>query len=334
MGINSLEQKICIVTDAWTPQVNGVVTTLTNIVKQAEEEGWKVLVIHPGMFPSISAPKYPEVKLSWARGIKKKIKEFAPDHLHIATEGPLGLAARISFRREQYTTAYHTQWSMFLKDIIGLPEFITWKFLRWFHEHGNVMVPTPSIKQELLNHGIKSNIVLFGRGVDLTLLNPTIEHKPNQKPVLLSVGRVSVEKNLDVFCQLDKNKYDLVVVGDGPYLQKLKEKYPHVRFAGMLKGTALANEYVFADCMVFTSVKDTFGIVIIESQCLGTPVAAYPVKGPIDIIQNNTGAMDLNLDLSIERALLLDRNECANQARQHFSWENSWRQFKSNLVNH
>jgi glycosyltransferase involved in cell wall biosynthesis len=329
-----MEQKLCIVTDAWLPQVNGVVTTLTNIVKQAESEGWEVLVIHPGMFPTISAPKYPEIRLSWACGVKKRIESFSPDHLHIATEGPLGLAARISYRREQYTTAYHTQWAPFLKDIICIPKSITWKFVRWFHEHGKVMVPTPSIQQELIDHGIKSDVVLFGRGVDLTLLNPTITHKPNKKPVLLSVGRISVEKNLDVFCQLDTNKYDLVVVGDGPYLPKLKEKYPHIRFTGMLKGTDLANEYIAADCMVFTSVKDTFGIVIIESQCMGTPVAAYPVKGPIDVIQNNTGSMNLNLETAIENALMLDRNECAKAARQHYSWSSSWQQFKANLVKH
>jgi glycosyltransferase involved in cell wall biosynthesis len=201
------KQKLCIVTDAWLPQVNGVVTTLTNIVKQAENEGWEVLVIYPGMFPNISAPKYPEIKLSWAWGIKKKIADFNPTHLHIATEGPLGLAARISYRREQYTTAYHTQWPMFLKDIIGLPENITWKFIRWFHEHGKVMVPTPSIRADLLSHGIKSNVVLFSRGVNLTTLKPTIEHKPNKKPVLLSVGRVSVEKNLDVFCNKQFKKF-------------------------------------------------------------------------------------------------------------------------------
>jgi len=329
-----MEQKLCIVTDAWIPQVNGVVTTLTNIVKQAEAEGWEVLVIHPGMFPSIAAPKYPEVKLSWAWGVKKRIKEFAPDHLHIATEGPLGLAARISYRREQYTTAYHTQWAPFLKDIIGFPELITWAFVRWFHEHGKVMVPTLSIRQELIEHGVKSDVVLFGRGVDLNLLSPTIKHNRNKKPVLLSVGRISKEKNLDVFCQLDKEKYDLVIVGDGPYLPKLKEKYPHIRFTGMLKGTALANEYVAAECMVFTSTKDTFGIVIIESQCLGTPVAAYPVKGPIDVIQTNTGAMDFNLDAAITKALMLDRNACAKAAKQRFSWLASWQQFKDNLVKH
>jgi glycosyltransferase involved in cell wall biosynthesis len=328
------KQKLCIVTDAWLPQVNGVVTTLTNIVKQAENEGWEVLVIYPGMFPNISAPKYPEIKLSWAWGIKKKIADFNPTHLHIATEGPLGLAARISFRREQYTTAYHTQWAPFLKDIIHLPKSITWKFIRWFHEHGKVMVPTPSIQEELVSQGIRSEVVLFSRGVDLTTLNPTIEHKHNKKPVLLSVGRVSVEKNLDVFCQLDKDKYDLVVVGDGPYLPKLKEKYPHVRFTGILRDVALANEYTYADCMVFTSVKDTFGIVIIESQCLGTPVAAYPVKGPIDVIQNSTGSMNFNLELAIEKALLLDRNECAKTARQQYSWSSSWQQFKANLVKH
>ena len=329
-----MEQKLCIVTDAWLPQINGVVTTLTNIVKQARNEGWEVLVIHPGMFPNISVPMYPEVKLSWAAGIKKQIEKFSPDHLHIATEGPLGIAARISYRREQYTTAYHTQWAPFLKDILKIPESITWRFMRWFHEHGKVMVPTPSIQQELLDNGIKAEVVLFSRGVDFDTLKPTITHKKNKKPRLLSVGRASVEKNLDVFCSLDPERYKLVLVGDGPYLESLKKRYPFVKFKGLLQGSDLANEYAKADCMVFTSVKDTFGLVIIESQSLGTPVAAYPVKGPIDVIKPSTGVMDLNLDLAIEKALLLDRNLCLQTARQIYSWEQSWKQFKTNLVKH
>lgn len=327
-------QKLCIVTDAWIPQVNGVVTTLINIVKQAELDGWEVLVIHPGMFYNISAPRYPEVKLSLPIGVKQKIKNFNPDHLHIATEGPLGLSARISFRRKSYTTAYHTRWAPFLKDILGFPEKITWKFIRWFHQHGKVMVPTSSIKQELLDQHISSMIVLFGRGVDLEVLKPSVKHKKNTKPRILNVGRISYEKNLEDFCKLNPDLYDLVLVGNGPQLLELRKKYPHINFKGLLKGEKLANEYTLADAMVFPSKKDTFGVVIIESQCLGTPVAAYPVPGPIDVILPSTGVVNENLELAIQQALQLDRDLCQKTARKHYSWNKSWQDFKSHLVDH
>lgn len=328
------KQKLCIVTDAWSPQVNGVVTTLTNLVEQAKRNGWEVLVLHPGMFKNFSAPRYKEIKLSIPYKLKQKIKKFNPDHLHIATEGPLGIAARISFRRISYTTAYHTQWAGFLYDILKIPKSLTWWYVRWFHQHGKVMVPTPSIQKELIENGVKSEVVLFGRGVDLSKLKPTVQHIKTNKPKLLNVGRVSVEKNLDVFCNLDPNKYDLTVVGDGPYLKELKQRYPHIRFTGMLFGEQLANEYIMADCMVFTSVKDTFGIVIIESQCMGTPVAAYPVNGPIDVIVAETGTMDKDINKAIENALLLNREKCSKTVRNIYSWDLAWNQFKSNLVKH
>lgn len=325
-------QKLCIVTDAWLPQVNGVVTTLTNIVEQAERDNWEVLVLHPGLFPGLKISNHHGIKLCLAFGLKKLIRKFSPDHLHIATEGPLGLAARISYQRSSYSTAYHTQWAPFLKDILNIPTKITWNFIKWFHKNGKVMVPTKSIKQQLTEKGILSEIVVFSRGVDLSKLTPTIKRTINKKPRLLSVGRVSKEKNLDVFCQLDHKKYDLIIVGDGPYLSDLKKKYPYVNFFGMLHGSELANQYLLADCMVFTSKKDTFGLVIIESQSLGTPVAAFPVNGPIDVILPNTGIMDNNINDAIEKAILLDRTICQNITMKNYSWQNAWNDFKSNLV--
>lgn len=326
--------KLCIVTDAWLPQINGVVTTLTNLVRLAEHDGWQVLVIHPNLFRSASVVGYPEIKLSWPSGIKRMIQNFGPDHLHIATEGPLGLAARISYRRQSYTTAYHTQWAEFLYDIFKIPKCITWQSVRWFHDHGKVMVPTPSIKQELIDKGVKSEVLLFSRGVDISRLKSNISHTHNKKPRLLSVGRVSLEKNLDVFCNLDYEKYDLVLVGDGPYLSELKKKYPWVEFKGMLTGSNLADEYIKADCMVFTSKKDTFGLVIIESQSQGTPVAAYPVKGPIDVILPETGVMHNDIERAIEATLLLNRDTCKKVAMSVYSWDRAWQDFKNNLVIH
>ena len=326
--------KLCIVTDAWHPQINGVVTTLSNLVREANAHGWEVMVIHPGLFPNRAAPGYPEVQLCWPWGVRKMVRKFAPDHLHIATEGPLGIMARISFRRWTLTTAYHTQWAHYFKRLFHIPERWTWSFVRWFHQHGKVMVPTPSIQRELIAQGIKAEVVLFGRGVDLTNLRPYIAHTTNAKPRLLSVGRVSKEKNLEAFCQLDSNKYDLVMVGDGPHLAELKRAYPAVQFMGMLQGTELANEYVRADCMVFTSHTDTFGLVIIESQCLGTPVAAFPVQGPVDVCLPETGVMDPDINTAIGTALLLDRIICAKTARDSYNWPAAWCQFRAKLVEH
>ena len=325
--------KLCIVTDAWD-QVNGVVTTLNNLVREAESDGWEVMVIHPGLFPNRPAPGYPEVRLSWPWGVRKMVRRFNPDHLHIATEGPLGLMARISFRRWSYTTAYHTQWAHYFKRLFKIPESLTWRFVRWFHQHGKVMVPTASIRQELMEQRIRAEVVLFGRGVDLDNLKPYITHTANTKPRLLSVGRVSKEKNLDAFCQLDRDRYDLVMVGDGPYLHTLMRDYPWVQYLGMLKGTDLANEYVRADCMVFTSHTDTFGLVMIEAQCLGTPVAAYPVQGPVDVMLPATGAMDPDINRAISAALLLNREICAKTAQDRHSWARAWQQFRANLVDH
>jgi len=326
--------RLCIVTDAWLPQVNGVVTTLTNLVEQAEKDNWEVLVLHPCLFKNYSAPGYPEIKLSVPLGLKKMIKDFAPHYLHIATEGPLGIAARISFRNRTFTTAYHTNWPEFLNNIFFIPPKITKKFLTWFHHNGKVMVPTESIRQQLVKENIGKEVVLFSRGVDLDRLKPYIKHSNNKKINLLCVSRLSKEKNLDAFCSLDPSKYQLVLVGDGPYRDELIKKYTHVYFTGVLKGTDLANEYVKADCFVFPSKTDTFGLVMIESQCLGTPVAAYPVNGPIDVILEQTGVMDNNLEYAVEKALKLDRNICQAKAREVYNWTFAWNQFKSNLIQH
>ena len=327
--------RLCIITDAWLPQVNGVVTTLTNLVDQATKDGWDVLVIHPSLFFNFDAPRYPDVKLCWPRGMKKMVRKFNPNHLHIATEGPLGFAARVSFRKMTYTTAYHTSWPEFLKDIFKIPQSITWKYIRWFHGQNNVMVPTEGIRQQLFDKKIGNNISLFSRGVNLTDLKPTITHRPSDRKIkLLCVSRISKEKNLDVFCSLDTKQYELVLVGDGPYKKELMEKYPKVHFTGTLKGKALANEYVNAECFVFPSVKDTFGIVMIEAQSFGTPVAAFPVNGPKDVILPQTGVMNDDINKAIDQALMLNRGLCQKITREKYNWASAWNQFKSNLIKH
>lgn len=327
--------RLCIVTDAWLPQINGVVTTLTNLVEQAEKDNWEVLVIHPGLFKNFSAPGYPEIKLSWPRGLKKMIRDFAPHHLHIATEGPLGLAARISFRKITFTTAYHTNWPLFLKNILNIPPFITWKFIKWFHSNCKVMVPTKGIKENLEQHNIGKSVVLFSRGVNLSELKPTVAHIPSDRKIkLLCVSRLSKEKNLDAFCSLDPKIYELVLVGYGPYKDELKKKYPWVYFPGTLKSTALANEYVNAECFVFPSLTDTFGLVMIEAQCLGTPVAAFPVNGPKDVILPETGVMNEDLMIAIDKAMFLNRSKCMKVARDKYNWTSAWKQFRSHLIDH
>lgn len=325
--------KLCIVTDAWHPQVNGVVTTLDNIVKQARLDGWEVLVIEPSMFVNFPAPSYPEVRLSLPIRMLRLIKKFKPDHLHVATEGPLGLRARVAYRKKVYTTAYHTSWDDIAKDIIGIPKSWTRNYMRWFHGHGQVMVSTRSVEDYLRHHYIADNIKYLTRGVNLEKLKPDIQRKDRVKPVLLSVGRVSKEKNLDAFCILDHDKYDLRVVGDGPILKDLRAKYPYVTFTGVLKGSELANEYLNADCFVFTSKKDTFGLVMIEAMSMGTPVAAYPVIGPIDVIRDGvTGFCDEDLEVAVQKSLTLDRREIQSIARTYYTWKNTWEQFKNNLV--
>jgi glycosyltransferase involved in cell wall biosynthesis len=329
------QTRLCIVTDAWHPQVNGVVTTLTNLVFQAMIDGWDVLVIHPGLFFNFKAPGYPEVKLSWPRGLKKMIRDFSPHHLHIATEGPLGLAARISFRKRTFTTAYHTNWPQFINNIFKIPPSITWKFIKWFHANGKVMVPTKGIKEELEHHNVGESVVMFSRGVNLENLRPSIKHTPSDgKTKLLCVSRLSKEKNLEAYCELDPDSYELVLVGDGPYKDELKQKYPHVYFTGTLKRKDLANEYVNAEVFVFPSITDTFGLVIIEAQCLGTPVAAFPVNGPKDVILPETGFMHKDIRIAIDKALLLDREQCMKIARDKYNWTSAWRQFKGHLIDH
>lgn len=326
--------KLCIVTDAWLPQVNGVVTTLVNIVDQAKKEGWDVLVIHPYMFKvGMQAPNYKEIRLTIPFGLKKKIEKFNPDYLHIATEGPLGLSARIGFRREVYTTAYHTQWPEFLKDIIKIPTFITLKYLKWFHSHGAVMVATKSIAQYLKEKNISNNVKYLTRGVNLDLLTPNLEIEKDSRPLLLSVGRVSKEKNLEVFCNLDHKKYKLILIGDGPILNELKLKYPGVIFTGMLKGSELANYYASADCLVFTSKKDTFGLVMIEAMKFGTPIAGYPVPGPIDIVTDDCGAISDDIEKAILKALTVDRDKC-KKTSSIYTWKQTWNEFKDNLVDY
>jgi len=322
-------KTILIVTDNLRTQINGVVTTFRNIERLAALDGYNVVYIDPSDFTHASAPGYPDVKLSFPIHIGSKIKAATPDHIHIATEGPIGLAARVwlDFKGWKYNTSYHTKFPEFLKKIYHVPEFITYAYLRWFHKHsGRVLTTTQTMVNELKDHGFRGDIISWTRGVDRSVF------KPNRKigDYILCVSRVSKEKNLDAFCQLD---YPFkVLVGDGPYLDELKKKYPSVHFTGKQVGEDLATWYKNSKVFVFPSRSDTFGIVIIEAMACGTPVAAYPVTGPKDIIEQGvTGFMSDDLSTAVDYCLTLDRNAVVRNSKQ-WTWEHCWEIFKSNLI--
>jgi glycosyltransferase involved in cell wall biosynthesis len=328
-------KKILIVTDNLRTQINGVVTTFKNIESHARDDGFDIVYLDPGQFLHCDAPGYPEVKLSWPRGIGKKIKEIDPQHIHIATEGPLGLAARIYCDRHglTYNTSYHTKFPEFLKKMYGIPESITYWYMRWFHKHsGRVLTTTQTMVDDLRSRGFLGHVKAWTRGVDRDALKPTVNWThPNKELTLLYVGRVSKEKGLDDLCSL-QDEYRIEIVGDGPYRKELENKYPKVQFLGYKTGQDLADCYARADVFVFPSKSDTFGIVIIEALSLGTPVAAYPVPGPIDILENGvSGHMSWNLRTSIEICRNLPRDR-VEQASMKWTWANCWAIFKRNLV--
>ena len=326
---------ILVVTDNLRTQINGVVTTFKNIESHALADGFRIVYLDPGQFAHCDAPGYPEVKLSWPRGLGKKIKEVNPDHIHIATEGPLGFFTRIwcDLNGYRYNTSYHTKFPDYMKKIYKIPLWLTYAYMRWFHKHsGRVLTTTQTMVEDLRAHGFRGYITDWTRGVDRDILKPTHTWRhPNTPITILYVGRVSQEKNLDDICCLEDD-YRVEIVGDGPYRKELERKYPNVIFLGYKSGQELADCYARADVFVFPSRTDTFGIVIIEALSLGTPVAAYPVPGPIDILEQGvTGHMSENLKESIEACLGLSRDRI-EQASLKWTWTNCWKIFRNNLV--
>jgi len=329
--------RIAIVTDAWLPQVNGVVRTLQATIADIEKIGHPVLVISPDQFRSVPCPTYPEIRLAFAsaRTVGRLLEAFGPQAIHLATEGPLCLAARRWCLRHRFpfTTAYHTQFPDYVAARTGVnPEWV-WRYIKWFHGRAQaILAATPSIAATLRAHGL-TQLRHWGRGVDLSTFagvepDPTIRALAG--PVMLYVGRVAVEKNIEAFLTT-KHPGSKVVVGDGPALAALRARFPDVHFLGPKFGADLAAAYAAADLLVFPSRTDTFGLVMIEALAAGTPVAAYPVTGPIDVLTPNTGAMADDLDAAIAEALKLDRAACAAYGRS-FTWEASARQFLDALV--
>lgn len=331
-------QRIAIVTDAWLPQMNGVVRTLTATCDILRAQSHDVMVVSPDQFASLPCPTYPEIRLAISRpgAISRKLREFEPGAIHIATEGPLGIAARRYCARigTPFTTAYHTQFPEYVARRTHLPSRWFWRYIEWFHRPARrVLVATESIRTELRGHGL-GKLHHWTRGVDLTCFDPDAPPPPEfadlPRPIQLYVGRVAVEKNIEAFLDAE-HPGSKVVVGDGPSLQRLRQQYPATHFLGRKAGRELAGCYAGADVFVFPSKTDTFGLVMIEALACGTPVAAFPVPGPRDIVTDDVGALSDDLDRAIDAALYCDRRDCANYGAQ-FSWEAATDQFLAGLA--
>ena len=340
--------RILIVSDAWTPQVNGVVRTLTAVTAELRAMGHIVEVIGPDRFRTMPCPTYPEIRLALLpRGrLAGLIEAFRPDALHIATEGPLGLAARtFACRRSlHFTTAYHTRFPEYLTARLsligrsGIMRALTSRFLKWFHAPSQgVMVATESMREELAMRGF-ARLRAWPRGVDLSLFHPGLRQEAPDLPELPGplfayIGRVAVEKNIRAFLDLDLPGTKLVV-GGGPQLRALERAYPKVRFVGPRFGRELARAFASADVLVFPSLTDTFGLVVIEALASGVPVAAFPVTGPRDILRGVDGVVgvtDPDLRVACMRAMTLERSACRAFA-QTFTWRASAEAFLDNLV--
>jgi glycosyltransferase involved in cell wall biosynthesis len=330
-----MTKTILIITDNLKDQINGVVTTYKNIEACALLDGYRVDYIDPGRFRYVDCPKYNEVKLSIPSKMGEKIEEINPDHIHIATEGPIGLSARkyLSIHNYRYNTAYHTKFPEGLKKLFGIPEVLTWPLIRWFHKHsGKVLTTTETMVRELREHGFTGEIIPWTRGVDREIFNTSQRERDDDEKILLCVSRVSKEKNLDEFCKLQYPKSRKIMVGDGPDRERLEALYPDVEFVGFKTGLELAKYYANADVFVFPSTWETFGIVMIEAMACGTPVAAYPVTGPLDVIDDGvTGYMDTDLATAVHRCIGLNRDTVL-AGSQRWSWQRAWEIFKDNLV--
>jgi glycosyltransferase involved in cell wall biosynthesis len=327
--------RILVATDAWHPQVNGVVRTYERLRSEGEALGAHFSFITPAEFRTLPCPTYPEIRLSLVtqRTIARRIAAAAPDFIHIATEGPIGLMTRRYCRkmRKPFTTSYHTRFPEYLSARLPIPESWGDTFQRRFHNASSgVMVATQSLTDDLQAHGFE-RLVRWTRGVDTELFHPRPVRLFGQEPVFLYVGRVAIEKNIGAFLdlQLPGRK---VVVGSGPQEAELKRRYPDVLFAGSKEGEELAAAYASADVFVFPSLTDTFGLVLLEALASGVPVAAYPVCGPKDVVTDSrTGVLDTYLGRAALAALSLDREQCRKFALS-CSWRHSAQQFLDNVL--
>lgn len=328
--------KIAIVTDAWRPQTNGVVKTLSTTAEGLRALGHDVRIIEPNQFKTFPCPTYPEIRLAWLPygRVSALLEEFAPDAIHIATEGTLGAAARkwCLRRRFPFTTSYHTQFPEYVRARVPIPLAVSYAHLRRFHSAAaRTMVATPAMQRLLESRGFK-NIVRWTRGVDVSLFKPRDKRCLDfPRPIAMYVGRVAIEKNIEAFLKLELPGTKFVV-GDGPARAELEATYPNAQFVGFKFGEELASHVAAADVFVFPSRTDTFGLVLLEAMACGVPVAAYPVTGPIDVVtQGVTGELNEDLRAAALAALKLDPNQCRAYALAN-TWETATRQFLSQLA--
>jgi glycosyltransferase involved in cell wall biosynthesis len=335
--------NILLVTDAWHPQTNGVVTTLSNLVHQARQNNDKIIVVHPGTFRiKFPMPTYKEIMLAFPMPwtVRKHLKKELYDHIHIATpEGPIGILFARTCRRLNipFSTSLHTLFPEFVKKRFPFVSLdFGWKWmLNRYKDTTHIMTTSDSMVEFLKRKGFTQELVAWTRGVDRSIFFPDPDREKFKRKgtkVLVCVSRVSHEKGLDDFCELKIPNTEKILVGDGPYLKTLKKKYPDVYFVGKKTGNDLARYYQGADVFVFPSKADTFGVVQIEALACGTPVAAYPVIGPKDIVkQGINGYMENNLTLAINQALHIDRHTVYKSSLK-WSWKEAYKQFRLVLL--
>lgn len=333
-----VEMRIAIVTDAWSPQINGVVTTLMHVVQELEQLGHEVKVIGPDLSWPLPCPRNWQFRLALPplRRLARILNHFEPEGIHITTEGTLGLTARryCASRRLAFSTAYHTKFPEYIHALYRLPVWPSYTYLRWFHSRSSrVLVATPAILRELKVRGFR-NLALWQRGVDTELFAPKSTYRVDlsrlPRPLMLYIGRVAVEKNVEAFLAMDAPGTKLVV-GEGPVLQMLRERYPKAVFTGSVSHELLPDYYAQSDVFVFPSLTDTFGLVMLEAIACGTPVAAYPVAGPVDVLEQHvTGVMDFDLRKAVAGALKLDRATCRSEALKR-PWRTCAEEFLSAL---
>lgn len=327
--------RILIATDAWHPQINGVVWTLAMTAAAAKPLGVDIRFLTPESFRTVALPGYPGMRVAMPAPsrIAALITEANPDSIHIATEGPIGLLVRRYCRRHGrlFTTSFHTRFPDYISARAPIPEAWIWTALRWFHRASRaVMAATPALADELRQRGFR-NVVLWPRGVDIGLFHPQVTDLRLPRPIFLSVGRIAVEKNLDAFLGLDLPGTK-VVVGDGPARATLERTYPDAVFLGARTGEQLAAIYAAADVFVFPSRTDTFGLVLLEALASGVPVAAFPASGPRDVIGDApVGALDEDLRFASMAALKIEREACLEFAASR-TWEKSANAFVANMV--
>lgn len=326
--------RLLIATDAWTPQVNGVVRTYERLEEELAALGTEAIFLTPQEFRTIPAPSYPEIRLAlpgWSY-VARRFRAIQPDAVHIATEGPIGWMTRAYCRRHSipFTTSFHTRFPEYLQSRFGVPSAATWALVRRFHNSGEgTMVATPSLAEDLTQRGFKG-VMSWTRGVDTDLFRPRSVRRFGTGPVYLYVGRVALEKNIEAFLSADLDGTK-VVVGGGPQLDTLKAHYPNAVFTGKQIGEDLAECYASADVFVFPSKTDTFGIVLLEAMASGLPIAAFPVTGPIDVVEHGVSGI-LSDDLAVAARAAADLDpEIVRQAAVAYSWENAARLFLSNI---